>query len=773
MPNNKSTPQAQKLRIGLISLAPMLATMAILPSISQAVVDVKAPTCKILSPKTGVKFGMNQNVSFAAQATLKDKTASPLTYEWDFSGGVFGELIPNSNPPAYKRPEGLKTNVQFVRDNARYSVHFSAMDAQNRRCESVIEVVIGTPPTGLPNVSTLVNESQKNAPKVGKSLNGKTGDVVVLPYPEMGMQAQTDARYQRNLYNAATPGSYNTLNAQVYSKGRQPQVLTKDDVTLRYAAASNKNDPVGKGSINSTSENFPLGAKGEAAPFANALIQKTDMWELPVRSAPDILSKDYQAMNWLSSITWGDSKRPDEGIKVTGITQGSFMPGIENPFVTNAFQDFAIYNDEKHAFTAQNIPVTDIDDTGRVNPYPLMRVQAIDKNTQKPIPNATVDGVVSAAKDFHCSECHEKGKIAANPEVDFSQFKEAFHSSPEYNNGYHCKLPECDKTNAFQVPKFYDAVDKNGKPSTDLADREFAAIRNAGALHDFYDNFGINYHIDNGGKDEKTGEYNMDHVASCTGCHSTMINAAQIGWAFNTNNGKKSGDMMYYPSFSESLHKYHGKLQLNPKDKTKILREKTGRPLQWDDSKGANPNTLFPTVDAKGKSLPMEQSCLTCHSGHREQLYRDRMLTAGTTCADCHGDMAAVGKAHDKPKAGLEGDSKRIEWLEEPNCGSCHMGDGNLGKWGTGKGGTSEAFSSGVMRRTFDSKDLSATPRKPLLDRFAVQPSEPVEVPKDDWVDSEYSTRHSVLTVSEPLYRQSKDVHGDVACAACHGTAFS
>ncbi len=727
----------------------------------------KTPSCKIFSPSTGLHVTANQNVTFTAQATLKDAAASPLKYEWDFSGGVFGELIPNSHPPAYKRPDSLKTTVQFIRDNAAYTVHFSAMDAQNRRCESSIEVVVGTPPTGLPDVSNMVNTSQKNTPKIGKSLNGKAGDVVVLPYPEMAMQAQTDARYQRNLYNAATPGSYNTLNAQVYSKGRQPQVLTKEDVTLRYAAASNKNDPVGKNSINSTSQNFPLGAEGEAAPFENALIQKTDMWELPTRS--DKLAEGYMATHWLASLTWGADIKPDEGLKMGGVTQGSYMPGIDNPFVSNTFQNFASYSEEKHAFSATNIPVTDIDDNGRVNPYPLMRIQAIDNKTKKQITEATVDAVVSAGKDFHCSECHEKGKIAANPAVDFSQFKKAFHSSSEYNNGYYCKLPACDKTHEFAVPQFYDAVDKIGKPSEDLADREYAAIRNAAALHDFYDNFGLNYHIDNGDKNEATGEHSWDMVTSCTSCHSTMINATQIGWAFNTNNGKKSGDMMYYPSFSEALHKYHGKLQLDPSDKTKILRQTSGRPLQWEDSKGANPNTLFPTVDATGKSLPMEQSCLRCHSGHREQLYRDRMLTAGTTCADCHGDMAAVGNAHAKPKAGLEGDTKRVEWLEQPNCGSCHMGDGNLGKSGTGKGGISAAFSAGVMRRAFDSHDLSATPRKPLLDRFAVQPSQAIEIQKDDWVDSEYSTRHSVLTVAEPLYRNSKDVHGNVACAACHG----
>jgi hypothetical protein len=748
MPNNKITSQQQKRRIGLIALMPVVATMA---------------------------FGINQNVSFAAKVTLKDKTASPLTYEWDFSGGVFGELIPNSNPPAYKRPEGLKTNVQFVRDNARYAVHFSAMDAKNRRCESTINVVIGTPSTGLPNISKMVSDSQKNAPKSGSQLGDKTGDIVVLPYPEMTMQAHTDSRYQQNLYLPATLGSFNTINAQVYSKNRQPQQLSKEDVILQYAAASNKNDPLGKNSITSTSQNYPLGKVGEAAPFQNAMIQKSDMWELINRPSTDKLSKDYMTMSWMDSFDgfWitGASK-PDEGFKVQDVEKGAFMPGIDKPFVSNAFQNFTNYNETQHTFSAKNIPVIDIDDSGRVNPYPLMRVQAIDALSKEPIQNAVVDTVVSVAKDFHCSECHEKGKIAANPAVDFNEFKAAFHSSSEYNNGYHCKLPACDKTVAFEVPKFYDTVDKDGKPSTNLADREYATVRNINALHDFYDNLGMNYLTDNGTKDEATGEFGMDMVASCTWCHASMITPIQktgYPYAFTTNSGKKSGDMMYYPSLSESLHKYHARIQLDPKDKTKILRETSGRPLQWDDSKGANPNTLFPTVDANGKSLPMEQSCLRCHSGHREQLYRDRMFTAGTTCADCHGDMAAVGQVHAKPKAGQEGEVNRVEWLEQPDCGSCHMGDGNLGKLGNGKGGVTEAFSAGVMRRAYDGNDKSATTRKPLTDRFAVQTSEPTIIPKDDWVDSQYSTRHSVLTVSKPLYRTSKDAHGDVACAACHG----
>lgn len=92
MPNNKIPPR-QELRIGLIALMLVVVAMAIAAPVVQAAANAKTPTCKIISPKTGAVFSANKEVSFAAQATLKDASAKPLRYEWDFSGGVFGELI--------------------------------------------------------------------------------------------------------------------------------------------------------------------------------------------------------------------------------------------------------------------------------------------------------------------------------------------------------------------------------------------------------------------------------------------------------------------------------------------------------------------------------------------------------------------------------------------------------------------------------------------------------------------------------------------------------
>lgn len=754
---NNQRLQAQRHKPALLWL-PLLLAVAALPTHAAG----KDPVCKILTPKSKAKLAANQDISFSAKATLKDANAGPLTYEWDFGGGSMGELIPNSAPPAYQRPTSLNTSVQFVRNNATYRVHFSAMDKNKRRCDASIDVVVGTPPAGLPNISAMVRDAQKNAPKLGNELGGNEGDLVVLPYPDLTMQAHTDARYNPYLEIPVAPGSFNSLNALVYEKARKPKKVGDDSVTLRYQAASSKTDPVGAASINSTSQNWPGAAKNLTAPFDNALIQKTDMWNRVVECTYD--KPDCMDMNWMDDMP-GGMKVADQGFtNGGGAADSSYMPGYENPFVNNDFKDFKAYNAISHEFTANNIPLTDIDDTGKINPYPLMRVQAFDSKTHKPVAGATTDAVVSAAKDFHCSECHAKGKIAApdKSKVDFSQLTNAFRSSSEYFPGYHCRPSPEDDCSADALkngPGFYDSVDKNGNHSEALADKEFAAIRNILALHDFYDNIGMNWFMEKNAKNPNGGMADF-----CTWCHSDMLET-QIGWGFNNNIGKNSGDMMYYPDLSMAIHKFHGKLQLDPGDKSKILRKSDGRPLLWNDAQGANPNSLFPTVDNNGKSLPMEQSCLRCHSGHREQLYRDRMFTAGVTCFDCHGDMAAVGQVHDKPKPGPEGKTARVPWLDQPDCGACHMGDGNVGK------NSPEAFSAGVMKRAFDIHDKSATSRAPLTQRFAVQTTEPQQISEGFWVDPEYSQRHTTLTLSKSLYRNSRDTHGDVACAACHGGA--
>lgn len=407
---------------------------------------------------------------------------------------------------------------------------------------------------------------------------------------------------------------------------------------------------------------------------------------------------------------------------------------------------------------ARYIPVTDIDDTGRVNPYPLYRVEVVDKQSEQVL--AATDATVSVGKDFHCRECHAKGKIAANDQLDWSKMTGAYHSSSAY--GKECSWQTLCSTE-FTPPTFFESVDRDGNPSTSLFDQEYAAIKNANSLHSFYDNVGTIGRFEFG--DYWDGEHHVDWPATCTACHQVMLKM-EVGFPTATNPGNQHGDDQFFPQYTQAMHRFHGQLQRDPNDSGKILRESSGRPLRWDPAKGQNPNSLFAEKDAQGRPLPDEQNCTRCHAGHREPLYRDRHATVGVTCTDCHGGMLAVGMTYPKPKPGPEGLAERVDWYDQPDCGSCHTGNGN-----EGKDGANGFFSAGVKTKAYEQSDLSATPRTPESERFSVTSSGSTEIFFRNWIDKFFSTRYNILNLTNPVYRKGHDTHGNVACGACHGGA--
>jgi hypothetical protein len=744
----------------------------------------KAPLCQITAPAQGTAVSANADVGFAATATLKDKAAGPLTLEWDFAGGAMGAAIPGTNPTAYKRPDTAKTTVQFVRDNASYRVRFTAWDKKNRYCEDSVMVKVGNPPANLPNISGLVRDAQANAPKTGNELAGNKGDTVVLPFAEMTLPGINDYRLTPNTEVVTPPMGVSTLNAVVYRKDRLPVVMDNNSVGLKYSAASNPSDPVGFDSINSTSQNWPLaGDAAKSAPFQGAAVQKTDQWEIFQRPAGEKLAESYISQNWISLALHYDGREvgPDEGTPLNTLpgiydvakeVQGRYMPGKGKPFASNQPQDFNGFDPDKLSHVARAIPLTDTDDAGRINPLPLLRVEAVDKASGQTL--ASTDAVVGAAKDVHCRECHAKGKIAANDQFDWNAIKQAFHSSDFYASQYSkggrgCWYAGC--SNTFAPPKFFDSVDRDGKPSTSLADQEFAANLNISALHDFYDwtdqvgNRNGNPALDGSG-------ITQDAPSTCAYCHRSW-SSAEVGdpWLYTFPGYRGANEPTdAVGTLSEVMHSFHEQLQLDPGDPSKILRNEKGRPKLWDPAQGRNPNTLFPTVDAQGNALPMEQNCLRCHGGHREPLYRDRMYSAGVTCFDCHGDMAAVGSGLARAKPNTAGDAHRLGWYEQPDCGSCHIGNANQGR--DGKNGF---YSAGVMKRAFETSDRTAATRKPVTPRFAVQVTKPYLTAAIETDVLEGSPRYRdkpfFKTFQEPLYRTSKDKHGNVPCAACHGGA--
>lgn len=61
-------------------------------------------------------------------------------------------------------------------------------------------------------------------------------------------------------------------------------------------------------------------------------------------------------------------------------------------------------------FAAEGIPIIPVDDAGRVNRYPLMRVTATDRASGQAL--ATLDVVLPVSEETTCSECHGAGILS-------------------------------------------------------------------------------------------------------------------------------------------------------------------------------------------------------------------------------------------------------------------------------------------------------------------------------------------------------------------------
>jgi hypothetical protein len=690
----------------------------------------KVPVCKLLTPASNISIDANVSTRFEAQVTLKDKKAAPLTIEWDFAGGAmshpFERLLKNGKPVSSGK---VSTEASFIRDNSRYHVRFAAIDKLGRRCESGTYVSVGTPPTAQPDSTPLALESQRSQPPRG---SGLTGDTVVMPFEDRSMQNLTDTwAYADTGLNYPIPA--NTINAYVYQKGLQPVPLGSHDVELSYSAASNPADPVGPHSINSTSQNWPLNGTAK-----QASLLKGELFERFERPQNAELSPSYIHWTLVERLLGYDPKArilaPDEGgynLSLSSLLgdHGSYMPGKASAYAINEAQPFTAFVDKDSWFSANWLPLSDIDDSGRVNPTSLFRVQAKQAGTQTPL--ATTDTVVTTSRDFHCRECHAKGKIAAN-----------------------------DIVARTVVDQSMPLMLMSGADDS-IQEQEYAAMQNATMLHAFYGPSMIGMRVMAG---MNNGPFYADGPVTCGAGPSMCHSEPTADSLYQGKIGRVAANKI---SLSGIMHKMHATLQYND-SKSDILRGDTGRYLCWgkvdkSDCTVDPSRSLFPVKDANGKILPMEENCLKCHSGHREQTYRDRMFTAGVTCYQCHGDMLAVSELYEKSHTNPDGNPYRLEWLEQPDCGSCHTGSGNIGK-DASKG----YFSAGVKNLAFDENDPSATSTKvdlsnPDQSRFAVMPLTALE----------QSTAGYNAVLKTPLYRMGKDLHGQVACAACHGAAHS
>ncbi|MGI9211488.1 MAG: PKD domain-containing protein, partial [Methylococcaceae bacterium] len=235
-----------------------------------------APVCSIGNPVKDTQIVKGQSITFQASGNGKG-----VTYSWNLGNGkddLTGQKI-----------------TQSFEQTGQYRVTLEGTTPSGQRCADDVVVMVKPPANTNPNPK--VKES--TMPVAGNALKAADGSWVVLPFEETGMQGGSMVNLP---YNPMIP--YDALNAQVLKKVKsKPAFGTPDQFSLYYSAASNKKDPVGANSINSTSQNLfadgEIGANYDALTsilnpttqlptdnkfvaghdFRDAVIRKNELWD--------------------------------------------------------------------------------------------------------------------------------------------------------------------------------------------------------------------------------------------------------------------------------------------------------------------------------------------------------------------------------------------------------------------------------------------------------------------------------------------------------------
>jgi hypothetical protein len=412
------------------------------------------PVCSIISPAGNVTISLGSAINFLGNAT--DPDGDVLGFEWNFAGGA--DSRPNVAEPGA---------IVFDQNNGQFLVNFTVTDSHGARCNATVTVQVGNLPTNLP-------DKVSEAPAPGTAASGDNQHVV-LSYNDLGMHCGDLSAYP---FSVLPP--FNTVHGQLIRKGKiganKPVLLGGNAYRLQYSASSNPKDPVGPGSINSTSQNYPPGTN-----MADATVKKGDFWD------------QLDAQDTIVSAMFGVDLAPDTGLA------GSTMPGIDMPYFVNNPQQFNAYDDQKQWFTALGVPMFGIDDTGRLNSYPLMRVQGVDNISGNVL--ATTDVVLPVSSEVDCRDCHTKGRIASNPNA---------------------------RSGIENAPQFIDPVSPN------RTDVEQAAKLNIIILHNFKHGTTL---LENG------------KPVLCASCHAS--------------NALGAGGLPNVDSMSKVMHGQHGRFQVD------------------------------------------------------------------------------------------------------------------------------------------------------------------------------------------------------------------
>ena len=374
---------------------------------------------------------------------------------------------------------------------------------------------------------------------------------------------------------------FNVVHSQVVSKGLKPRLLDDGTIRLTYSGIF---DP--SGSINTTSAD------------------KTNFWQYIFK-------------------LFGINRSVDVGIL------GYSMPGIGNQPQSLSFDANPWPGDPKLKwFSATGIPITNIDNQGNTNSYPMMRIQAFDLGQPNQMVSS-LDIVLPVSSEMRCAACHETDSwIAADNAAGIDWVASDASPPPRLTN--------------------LTADSFSNNPNFDIRYRENILI-----LHDAM-NPGYTLFE----------QYQSGQPILCAQCHySKALDLAGTG---------PTVDQKGHLYLSRAMHKHHG--------------------TAWPTGAGGMGGSMAGggyTVPIPGTGV---QRCYSCHPGNDTQCLRSVMAVNGMQCQSCHGDLLALagftpqlGLPHAVDRLPADpalltvklkttGEQRR-PWVDLPKCQSCHTGD--------------------------------------------------------------------------------------------------
>jgi hypothetical protein len=691
------------------------------------------PVCEIITPAGDLTITAGDQVDYTGNAADSDGNLAVIS--WVFGGGE--PAVSNVQNPG----------VVTYATSGVYTTTLDAMDTDAAACvrqSRTIRVEDSPSPPGGDLVTAPVGQQ----PFAG-NLNYK-----VLAANDLGMHC---ADLDDQIFSILPP--FNVVHAQVIRTDTGPSLVSTDShpgMTVVYSAVANPDDPVfdpanpvlppilnppaaalagterAAVSINSTSGNDVI-----------AGLFKGNFWdENPVSGDPlgfDAYDNIFFGLLSPAAVIADTGLPVPDSLRLPGClgTPASCdfgqqeMPGIADPYVDNQPRPFDRFDNDFNFFSsvlpaplgsvveevnwwaADGIPVLPVDDAGRVNAYPLMRIQARDGATVV----ASTDVVLPVAAEADCQNCHVEPVDCANPDL------------PPLIQSDLCIGAAI---NGFEVKTLDDAPPGQTTEQQLLNTAKINILR----LHDV--RHGSNYPAGPDGWGDGGGcnaAANPDNVAlwnencltnrtplQCSQCHySPAVDLAQLGPTDDPGNQVFQASVNR--TMSSVMHGHHGALRFEGAPLFPVMPSPAGR------------------TQAEAGAI-LEQTCYQCHPGKRTRCLRGAMFSGGVVCQDCHGEMADVGL--DFTSGGT-----RVPWASEPACQSCHTGD--------------------AANPDHPAGAIVAADGIRLLQAYTTDANAPIRRPNSRFAENESLYR---LSGNAATTRENQG-HAGIMCEGCHGSTHA